>query len=183
MVKPWKELDRQVLVSTRIFNLEKRRSRSETSGTEVDFLVLDTPEWVNVAAVTPENRLVLIRQYRAGSDKIAVEIPGGACEPGEDPAAAAARELLEETGYEAESYTVLGEVRPNPAFMNNRCFTVLAMNARSTGRTDPDEDEEIEPFEMPLEDFAGLLREGHIDHALVWAAYLHMLFHGLLPPP
>ncbi len=182
-MKPWKELDRQVLVSTRIFTLESRRSRSEATGVETDLLVLDTPDWVNVLPITPEGNLVLIRQYRAGNGGITLEIPGGACDPGEDPAAAGARELLEETGYEAESITVLGSVQPNPAFMNNRCTTVLAKNVRRTGRQDPDEDEEIETLEVPLVDFAGLLRDGRIDHALVWCAYVHLLFHGVLPAP
>jgi len=181
--KPWEILKKEKLLETRIFDIEKRRCRSRVQEQEADFFVLDSETWVNIAAVTEDENIILIRQYRAGTDDVALEIPGGICEKGEDPADAGLRELKEETGFTAQSSRVLGYVRPNPAFMNNRCYTVLATGCRKTADTDFDEDEEIETIEVPLKDFPEIIRKGEIDHSLVWSAYVHMLHAGVLKLP
>src|SRR4051812_5610502 len=96
------------------------------TGDEHPRVFIDTPEWCNIIAVTPEDQLVLIRQYRFGVGASTLEIPGGLVERGEDPAAAAARELEEETGYVAGRVVPLGAVHPNPALQGNRCHSFLA---------------------------------------------------------
>ena len=94
--KPWEILKKEKLLETRIFDIEKRRCRSRVQEKEADFFVLDSGTWVNIAAVTEDENIILIKQYRAGTDEVAFEIPGGICEPGEDPADAGLRELKEE---------------------------------------------------------------------------------------
>jgi 8-oxo-dGTP pyrophosphatase MutT (NUDIX family) len=86
-----------------------------------------------------------------------------------DPAAAAAREMREETGYEAERLVPLGVVHPNPAIQGNRCHTFLAENAFRVGDLRPDETEDIRVVLHPVREVPGLLREGRITHALVVA--------------
>ena len=90
------------LQKCKVFAVSRDMARSPLTGEIHPFFRIDAGEWVNVVPITTENELVLVRQYRHGSQEITLEIPGGIIDPGETPAQAAARELLEETGYRAE---------------------------------------------------------------------------------
>src|ERR1700722_17300592 len=81
------------------FRLRHERFRSRVSGRVHDFYVMHLADAVHAIALTPDDRMVLVRQFRAGSSRDSLEAPGGLLEPGEDPREAGARELLEETGY------------------------------------------------------------------------------------
>ena len=135
-----------------------------------DIFVFACPDWCNVLAETPDGELVLIWQYRFGTDALSLEIPGGVIDPGEEPIDAARRELLEETGYEAESFELVSVVEPNPALQGNRCFTYLARGARPTGQTDFDDLEDLESLVVPAHELAELIDEREITHALVVVA-------------
>jgi 8-oxo-dGTP pyrophosphatase MutT (NUDIX family) len=176
MVKmPWKTTESEILVRTPVFNVE-RRCKRRSSGRSHDFYVLDAVDWVNVVPVTSDGEVVFIELYRHGIEGPSLEIPGGMIDPEDaDPAAAAARELREETGYEAERVVHLGVVHPNPAIQGNRCYTFLAENARRVGEPAPDETEDIRVVLHSASELPKLLREGRITHALVVAglyAYL-----------
>jgi 8-oxo-dGTP pyrophosphatase MutT (NUDIX family) len=132
-----------------------------------DIFVFRCPDWCNVVAETAEGELVLVWQYRYGTDAVSLEIPGGVIDPGEDPVTAAIRELREETGYEAESIELMSVVEPNPALQNNRCFTFLARGARLVGPTAFDDLEDLEVALVPRGDVPSLLDSGQITHALV----------------
>ena len=135
-----------------------------------DIFVFSCPDWCNVLAETPEGELVLIWQYRFGTDALSLEIPGGVIDPGEEPIDAARRELLEETGYEAESFELVSVVEPNPALQGNRCFTYLARGARPTGETAFDDLEDLETVLVPKSELAELIDEREITHSLVVVA-------------
>ncbi|MFZ1399124.1 MAG: NUDIX hydrolase, partial [Candidatus Promineifilaceae bacterium] len=103
MVEDWEKLDSEEIANYRIFKMRKDVRRSPRTGNEHSFFVLESPDWVNVVALTAENQVVLIHQFRHGTAEITLEIPGGMVDPHEnDPAEAIRRELLEETGYAAE---------------------------------------------------------------------------------
>lgn len=148
------------------------------------FSLIECVDWVNVIALTPADDVVLIRQYRAGSASICLEIPGGMVDAGEDPLTAAKRELEEETGYTAETWRALGRVSPNPAIQNNRLHSYLALDARCTADTRFDSSEVIELQTAPLSEVRNMLRDGRIDHALVLTAFAHLAFelHDLRRP-
>jgi ADP-ribose pyrophosphatase len=178
--KPWTIISSHVDQSYRVFNLRHDRASSPRTHQTYDFYVLESPPWVNVIPLTPENEVVLIRQFRLGIRDIALEIPGGLVEDSDSPEEAARRELWEETGYREETMIPLSFVHPNPAIQNNRCYTFLARNAQPTGHRNQDEREDIEVVLKPLSDIPRLIREGTITHALVIAAF-YRFFMEYLP--
>ncbi|MBL8862274.1 MAG: NUDIX hydrolase [Planctomycetes bacterium] len=140
------------------------------NGREFERLVLETPDWVNVVALTPRRELVLVEQYRFGTGTVTLEIPGGVIDLGEPHEHAARRELAEETGHTGGTWTYLGAVEPNPAFQTNVCHHWLAEGVERTGRQGLDAGEDIAIRTLPLEAALRAVREGLIRHALVVTA-------------
>jgi 8-oxo-dGTP pyrophosphatase MutT (NUDIX family) len=173
----WVRGGERVLASTRVLDLLSVHFRHPVRGTERDYVVARAPDWVNVVALTPGANLVLVRQFRFGSNDFSLEIPGGVIEAGEDPMAAGVRELSEETGYGGGAVSVMGSVRPNPAIMDNRCHFVLVDGAVPAGPMKWDHDEEIEVSTAPIAEVLAWARSGRITHSLTVAAL--MLFEGV----
>ena len=171
MPGPWAFLHSKILYVCRIFTLKVEGYRSPRTGKEHDFYLLDSPDWVNVIPLTPDGRIILVKQYRVGTRDFSLEIPGGMLDQGESPEGAAVRELLEETGYAGDDPILLGIVHPNPAFQTNRCHTFLVNNVRPKAPLRQDSTEDIEVESAPLSEIPRLIREGRITHALVIAAF------------
>ncbi|MBK1878156.1 NUDIX hydrolase [Pelagicoccus mobilis] len=169
-IHAWDILDEKDLLSCPVFDLVSRRLRHPVRGSEGDFYILKTRDWVNVVPVTPDNQIVMVRQYRFGIESDSWEIPGGVMDPGEDPLEAAARELSEETGYVARSCRLIGEVAANPAIMNNTCHFVWADAVTLQAELNWDEHEEIETRLFPIDDVYAMAHRGEIKHSLVVAA-------------
>ena len=167
----WTVMHRGEPVNYRIFSAQVHRARHPSSGREGDFTVIDSPDWVNVIALTPENEVVMVRQYRHGTESITLEIPGGLVDPGEDFVSAGLRELAEETGYIADDAVLMGQTEPNPAFMNNRCGLVVARGVRRTQTQALDPNEVIEVVTYPLSEIPKLVAQGAITHTLVITAF------------
>jgi 8-oxo-dGTP pyrophosphatase MutT (NUDIX family) len=171
--KPWKLISSRINESYRIFNLRADRALSPRTNEEHEFYILESADWVNVIPLTPQKKIVLIRQYRHGTQEITLEIPGGIVELNDSPEEAARRELREETGYREMEMILLGSVRPNPAFLDNWCYTYLALNVLSVGDQEQDEREDIEVLLRPVDEIPRLIRKGEINHSLVLAAFYH----------
>ncbi len=163
----WEKLGTTVVAKTRVLDLLGVRFRHPVRGTEKDFVVVAPSDWCNVLALTPDGRLVLVRQFRFGIDGFSLEIPGGVMEAGEDPVAAGLRELREETGFTGTRARVLGSVHPNPAIQSNRCHFVLVEEAVRSASVEWDPDEEIDVLAWPVADVLAHARVGGITHALV----------------
>jgi len=171
MLRPWTILDEEELASSRIFRLYRDTARSPRTGETVTFSRISAPHWVTVMPITTAGEMVLVRQWRPGVRDFTLEVVGGLCDPGEDPAAGAAREVREETGYQGDAPVELGIVHPNPAVQDNTCRTFLIEGCRPTAAQDMDAGEDIEVVVTPLADLPRLVADGAIMHTLALSAF------------
>ena len=167
-----------------VFSLQEVERLSPRTGAVGRFQVLNCAPWVNVIALTEKDEVVLIRQFRHGTAEVTVEIPGGLVDADEESRDAAARELLEETGFAGQAPVSLGSVEPNPAIQDNVCSTFLIRDARPVAPPRPDDMEHIQVWLLPLEEIDEWIRLGKIRHALVVAAFKLLELHerSLSPP-
>ncbi len=174
MIKPWEKISSRPMGDFRIFTIRSDRKISPRTQQPHDFFVIDSVNWVNVIAVTPDQQLVMIEQYRHGSDTVELEIPGGMMDAGDgSPEKTALRELREETGYEGENPGLIGQVFPNPAIMSNVCFTVLIENCHCVHPVEFDHGEDLITRLIPVADIPKLVASGKIQHSLVVVALYH----------
>lgn len=145
MVKSWPLVASDQVLDVGLFRVSRDRARSPRTGAEHDFHVVHMPDWLMVVPVTSGGRIVMVRQYRHGSRRAGLEVPGGLLETGEEqPAEGAARELAEETGYGGGELILLGELMPQPALLSNRVQIYLARGVAPVSAPHPDAGEDIE---------------------------------------
>jgi ADP-ribose diphosphatase len=174
MIQPWKRVRSTPLGDFRIFKLRSDTKISPRTDKEHEFFVLDSVDWVNVIAVTPDKQLVMIEQFRHGSNTVELEIPGGMMDADEtDPVATAVRELREETGYEGENARLLGKIHSNPAILSNVTYTVLIENCRLQHGVEFDGGEDLITRLVPVAEIPKLVADEKIGHSLVVVALYH----------
>ena len=168
----WEKLGQRSQLQTRVFDVRGARYRHPARSTEREFVVIKAPDWVNVVALTKDEHLVLVRQFRYGIDEFSLEIPGGVMDAGEDPVTAGLRELREETGFSGAPAKLLGTVHPNPAIQSNRCHFVFVEDAVRAHELEWDADEEIQVMTKPVEEILAMAHAGGISHGLVLNALM-----------
>lgn len=175
-IKPWKRIATKKLADCRVFSVSESLSVCPRTSNEHRFYFIDSANWVNIVPMTPDNEVVFIRQFRHGSEKITLEIPGGMVDPGEAPAVAAVRECLEETGYQAKDVEALGVLNPNPALFPNQLHTYVARDCVRVEEIANTSTEHTEVTLVSLDKLPELLISGEIDHALVVATLWRLLY-------
>lgn len=161
----------------KVFTVSKRTCRHPINTLQGDFYIIKAYDWVVALAQTDGNRYVMVNQFRFGAGANFWEFPAGCIDPGENPVAAAERELLEETGYSGENARLIGSCRPNPALQDNWCHFVLVENAKKISDATPDGFEEfsVGAFDLPLIEEA--ISNGELTHGLVANAVLYLHIH------
>lgn len=170
-MKKWLTLETKKILKAHVFAYLTVKRQSPESLKIGEFDIVQCSNWVNVIAITPLQKIVLIKQYRHGTNSVTIEIPGGAINHNEDELLAAKRELQEETGYTSNNWIFLGKLEVNPAFMTNTCATYLALDATKTHDQNLDPFEEITIFLEDLKSINLLVRNGEITHSIVIAAF------------
>ncbi len=172
--RPWIQESENVRQDSRLFKQIVAQRKSPHSEVRHAFYRLQGPDWVNIIAFTEEGELLIVEQFRHGIDEATLEIPGGGCDEGEEPLFSAARELREETGYEAAQWISLGSCTPNPATLTNRCHTFLALGCKSAGELELDRAEELRVWAYRWSEWERTLAEGKVHHALVLTAFFKL---------
>jgi 8-oxo-dGTP pyrophosphatase MutT (NUDIX family) len=178
----WRRVSFEQVADCRVFKVRRDISEDPREGSAHDFYVIESPDWINIIPLTKDGEVVLIEQYRHGTGEISLEIPGGMVDAGENPLDAAARELLEETGYEASEVIFLGKTRPNPAIQNNWIHTYLARDVEYLQEPACEGTEQTIVRLFPLERIPALIAEGKINHSLVVVGFhwLRLLEKGIV---
>ena len=180
----WEKIDeREKLAETRIFSVWKQKKKSLVSGRCGTFSSVDAPDWVVCIPTYIKDGItyvVMVRQYRHGSDSITLEFPCGTVEKGEANEAAAIRELEEETGCHSHSTPIkIGSVSPNSAFMTNRSTVFLFKDVKIEVEQHLDENEEIEVVHLPLNEVISkyIADEKECDNSIMATASFMYLRH------
>src|SRR5688500_2840717 len=134
MQKPdsWKRTSSKQIADCQVFRVRQDLFLRESDGEPADFYVIDIPDWVNVIGLTKAKEVILIEQFRQGTEEINLELPGGIIDDSESAEDTVKRELSEEAGFTSNRWILLGKSRPNPAIQNNTIFHYLALDCERT---------------------------------------------------
>ena len=168
---PWPLKESRSTGDYKIFKVRSDLRASPRTGKEHEFFVIESVDWCNIIALTTDDQLVMVEQYRQGTNLVELELPGGMIDPGEGPLETAARELREETGYAGDTPKGSGFVYANPAIMNNKVHTVVIRNAAKQHDTELDAGEDLITRLVPLAEIPNLIDNGTIGHSLMVAAF------------
>lgn len=173
-INKWQTLNKEFVGNFKIFDLYYCDRVHPIKNTSSRFVSLESPNWVNIIPITNDKKIIMVEQYRHGTDDVSLEIPAGLIEKGEFHRIAAERECAEETGFvgngEAE---ILGFVEPNPAFLGNKCYHYVWFDCEKKFEQNLDENELINIKMFPLADLKDLINSGAIRHSLVISAFMY----------
>lgn len=162
----WKVIKSEKLFSAPWLNVRKDVCELPDGRKHNDYYILEYPDWATAFALTEDNKVIMVRQYRHGLGIVSTELPGGVIDKGETAKQAIARELLEETGYEFDSIEEIGKVAPNPATSNNYMHMFLAKGGRKVAEQKLDETEDVEILIHSIEEVKQMVHENKIVQAL-----------------
>lgn len=164
-VKPWTVVASEQVFDGRVFTVEQTMCQSPVDDSVHDFFRLRSVDWAHIVPITEHREIVMVRQYRHGSGELSLEIPAGMIEAGEAPADAAARECLEETGYQTNAVQPFGVMRPNPALFVNYLYAFVAFDVHRVADIAQTATEQTEVELVPVKRIAEMLQQGVVDHA------------------
>lgn len=171
----WKVLESEYLFNEPWLTVRKEKCELPDGRLMPAYYVLEYPTWVTAFALTKDEKVVMVKQYRHGLNVISTELPGGVVDKGETPEMAIARELKEETGFVFESYEYLGKISANPATTNNYMYIFLARGGEKVSEQNLDDTEDVEVLIHSIDEVKQLIKENSIVQALHTAAIFYAL--------
>jgi ADP-ribose pyrophosphatase len=179
----WITLGRTTLFEGPIFDVISVE-RQAPDGRVGSFIEVDAPQWATVIPWFRDEEgvphFIMVKQYRHGSDQVTIEFPAGTVDPGEDPLVAALRELREETGYvPTGEVSLIGEISPNPAFMNNRALFFLVEGVEKVGGQELDPNEQLDILKIPVSEVVDSMGYGLYDNGIMMIAQGYFMRYAL----
>ncbi|HOV14806.1 MAG TPA: NUDIX hydrolase, partial [Spirochaetota bacterium] len=140
-LKIWSINKRKKIFECKIYDIERLDCFLPSKNIENDFYSINICDWVNIFALTDDNKVLLVKQHRLGKDIVTYEVPAGGIDKGESPENGAMRELVEETGYTTDKMILMKKISVNPAIQNNDCYFFLALDCKKTKEVEFDDTE------------------------------------------
>lgn len=165
-MEKWTLLDSEYIIQRPWATLRVDKLQLPNGNVKEEYYVLEYPTWVNMVAITEDEEVLFVQQYRHGANEILIELPAGVVEEGEDPALAARRELLEETGYAFDSIEHICELYANPATSGNITHTYLLKGGKKVQEQELDHSEDIDVVRMSIAEAKQFLFENRLGQAL-----------------
>lgn len=182
---PWKKVGSPAVLASGYGKSFTKQDFTDHTGQPTDFYFFDQPSWSVVLAVTKAGTVLTVRQFKQGAESVLEELPGGQANfAGEDPAEVLKRELLEETGYKAETVTALGWGFMNSRNSHTKFFCFLAEGCEKIADQHLDGTEQIAVSERPLAEWLRMLAGGEVtslDACLTTVRALARLGYGVAP--
>lgn len=177
-MKPWRKLASKSIVDDRWINLRADTCELPNGQVIARYYVLEEPEWVHVFAQDADGKILVVRQYRYAANVVCTELPAGVVNSWESVLKAAKRELLEETGYVASSWTLAGKYYANPARQTNSIHLFIARGLqRQADKTLDASEDIIESFAHPSE-VKAMIASGEFSQSLHIASFYMALDRG-----
>ena len=165
----WKTLETKYIFRRKWLTAKVEKVQLPDGCVNDEYYTLEYPDWINIIAITKDDKIIMERQWRQALKVISTEIPAGVIEDGEEPLVAAKRELQEETGFGGGKWTDFMILSPNPSSMNNRCYTFLAEGVEKISDTHLDATEDLDKFLCTKDEVYEMLCSGKICQALMTA--------------
>lgn len=172
----WKTLSSEYISNHIYFTARRDRCQREDGAIIDPYFVVELPTSATALALTTDNKVLMVRQYRHPIGEVILETPGGFIDPGEDFATGMKRELREETGYAFDNIEYVGRVAANPGVLNNYTELFLATGGIKQQAQQLDHSEEIEVVEISLDELTGMLMRQEIKQSL----HVNCIFFALV---